>query len=1462
MDPEDNDSMENNNISTPLVMENTPSTKNQPEQAEDDQPTENNNNIPNDIDHSINHNTYSDNLIDDPVDVELIDESTAKDNNNVNNSDRLDLNAATIYNNNVTNRSVLEEQRQIVDDLLDEFKKTAQEGSRVFIIPQTWYVNFLNADLAENLDPINTKLICKDFDNFIFKDYNRFPYVSIPQSVFEKFFEWYGLAANSQPIEAFLIWDNENNTLVTEFNRLSFRLHHLTLSNQSQGTTSNSYHYHNMRERNNVVYFSASRFHTVKQLTARALDVFLQTEKQFDNDTTNLKVWVVSNNKNKPRPDKAKNSNNSTSIVDDDIADIDEEAGNDDASVSNSVSSVDDPILSTTYRINPRQFIEFGSKIRLTREHFETILKDCDFPLEDFVIEVKPKGKQHHWLSNYFKYNYLVPSTGTLGLVNLGNTCYMNSALQCLIHLPKFNEYFLLNGYQKEINLDNPIGYQGNVANAFGKLIHKLFEERIIDNESEKSSFSINSFSPTNFKSTVGYCNSMFSGYLQQDSQEFLAFILDGLHEDLNRILKKPFVEKPSLPENSNYKDYKVIKKLADDTWEAHLKRNDSIVTDLFVGMYKSTLQCPDCHNVSVTFDPYNDLTLPLPVETIWNKVIKIFPSNSPPCSLEVELEKTSTYNDLKEYISRNTGIAASDLFGFEIFSNTFYSNYEAPGSNGQFLPLQELIADSDDVIFYEIPDRENNIVIPILNMKIDKGFRSPRLFGVPFFITLTNEEASNPGFVRYIIEKYYTMLSGGFIEFPLFSSFDGDTNISQLPELSKKYPDIDFTLLEDFLKYSNPDESSKVNQYFDIRISKGLNNVTTMKSNTGLFDNSYVWTPSSSQQYGNAKDIKEFLHPVIRDIYDYASLFQSENLSDEPHDIELPEFNTDFNQLVNNSNNVINNNVANDIPSKNSHTPSIHSSEQPDLQLDSLLADLTENIQTNVSELDKNFKISNNEISTNNTNPTTLDNINIDSSVPNDLQINMEDIDIDNALDIPERVDSTENYSKQILFNHDVILCQWDDSRINTVFYDEQRFTNWEKPAVLKNTELEKKREEQIFEKEKTILLDDCLRLFSKPEILGLQDSWYCPTCKDHRQATKQIELWNTPDILLIHLKRFENQRSFSDKIDAVVNFPITDLDLTPHIVCTDQEKSNIYDLIAVDNHYGGLGGGHYTAYVKNFVDQKWYYFDDSRVSLADPQRSISGSAYLLFYVRRSSENPIKHQTLDKILEESRNKYSEELEELRAKQDLLYETNRTDTESESESESELETNSDSDSRTDSDDLQTDASPEEKNKLLEEKGLKEINTISDDLQGDYIELANDSDTGEKMNSNNSDMDVDTDDAPIEKTSDNLEDNPQNSHDFSVNPTRSENYCHESLEVGQTTKLEDTDRSEDNTGRRKLRLLNRNYGNCIDSTSSSNGSNSDHELLANDASSVTGSISGQLKKDEPIIAKSPESGEEF
>lgn len=88
-----------------------------------------------------------------------------------------------------------------------------------------------------------------------------------------------------------------------------------------------------------------------------------------------------------------------------------------------------------------------------------------------------------------------------------------------------------------------------------------------------------------------------------------------------------------------------------------------------------------------------------------------------------------------------------------------------------------------------------------------------------------------------------------------------------------------------------------------------------------------------------------------------------------------------------------------------------------------------------------------------------------------------------------------------------------------------------------------------------------------------------YCPSCKEPRQAIKKLDLWRLPEILVIHLKRFSYNRYFKNKLETFVDFPVDYLDFSTYIAHKNSQFSNHYILYAISNHYGGLGGGHYTA-------------------------------------------------------------------------------------------------------------------------------------------------------------------------------------------------------------------------------------------------------------------------------------------
>lgn len=201
--------------------------------------------------------------------------------------------------------------------------------------------------------------------------------------------------------------------------------------------------------------------------------------------------------------------------------------------------------------------------------------------------------------------------------------------------------------YEKELNPSNPLSHNGKIAKAYASLLKSIFSPTCPA-----------SLSPREFKSTVGRFGPSFSGYGQQDSQEFLAFLLDGLHEDLNRIQRKPYIEKPESTDEM-VGDNDAIARLAQEHWSIYKQRNDSAVADLFGGLYKSTLVCPTCEKVSITFDPFMDLTLPLPVENIWSREVYFFPKDSERIlmRLPVEMDKNSSIKALKEYVANKLNI-------------------------------------------------------------------------------------------------------------------------------------------------------------------------------------------------------------------------------------------------------------------------------------------------------------------------------------------------------------------------------------------------------------------------------------------------------------------------------------------------------------------------------------------------------------------------------------------------------------------------------------------------------------------------------------------------------------------------------------------------------------------------------------------------------------------------------------
>ncbi len=186
-------------------------------------------------------------------------------------------------------------------------------------------------------------------------------------------------------------------------------------------------------------------------------------------------------------------------------------------------------------------------------------------------------------------------SHGLCGSHNLGNTCFMNSSIACLSNCTELTYYFLSGEYKKDINRENKLGMGGALAESWADLLHDYWVgSQHVGN-------------PSDLKRTFGNKIKRFSGYNQQDSNEFIDLFLENLNEDLNSVTKREYIELKSKVENESDKE------CAKRYWDNYLKRNNSIITDLFCGQIKSTLTCPKCGFINIGFDPFNTLNLNIP---------------------------------------------------------------------------------------------------------------------------------------------------------------------------------------------------------------------------------------------------------------------------------------------------------------------------------------------------------------------------------------------------------------------------------------------------------------------------------------------------------------------------------------------------------------------------------------------------------------------------------------------------------------------------------------------------------------------------------------------------------------------------------------------------------------------------------------------------------------------------------
>jgi ubiquitin C-terminal hydrolase len=579
------------------------------------------------------------------------------------------------------------------------------------------------------------------------------------------------------------------------------------------------------------------------------------------------------------------------------------------------------------------------------------------------------------------------PERGVTGLVNLGNTCFMNSSLQCVTACAALRAFLSSDKYEGQINRNNPLGMGGRIAKAMALLVQRMWAE-------DNVVFVV----PRGVKEVISDFAPQFEGYRQHDAQEFLAFLLDGLHEDLNQVKQKQMVA----TENAVGLEDAVAAKQA---WERHLLRNRSEIVSLFHGQMRSRLVCPSCAQVSVTFDPFSVLSLPLPRSGTRGVQVTYVPLKVAGKSVEqltVQVNRAGTVRDLCEEVGKAVGAKPERLFVAELYQKSVYKEYASSAEVASIGP-------NDDLFAFEV-EQENDCK--------------------------SSKKTSKEGLTVWKL--------GTVVTFSL---------------ILRKEPDL--ALFGSPLVFSLPVE--------------------------GL-----------TRDKVRAK-VKELLGMHCTDSATFAVCLVSKS-------------------------------------GKNC----------------SYCGDsLCRGCEVTDEMLKKGAKTSGKEA-------VLKPRMNLGCNLP---------LEVEFATTRRVRADPAAAAAKA----------------------------------------------------KKSISLDDCMNRFLEPETLSDSDAWFCPGCRAHVQAEKQIGLWSLPPVLVVHLKRFAFlSNRYREKLEDRVEYPLDGLDMGRFMLPGAPGRSAlVYDLFAVSNHMGGLGGGHYTAYARPNAD--WWLFNDESCSRVQESATIvSPNSYILFYARR----------------------------------------------------------------------------------------------------------------------------------------------------------------------------------------------------------------------------------------------------
>lgn len=792
----------------------------------------------------------------------------------------------------------------------------------------------------------------------------------------------------------------------------------------------------------------------------------------------------------------------------------------------------------------------------------------------------------------------LTPTTGfngLVGLVNLGNTCFMNSSLQALSAAWPLTRYFLSpREWEADLNRRNPLGSGGRLARAYAALMRELWLSPTASAGGPRA------VAPSEVKAAIGGFINRFSGFAQQDAQELLIFLLDCLHEDTNRVRDKAYVVAPdALPGQSDAD-------AAAAAAAAHRARNVSHIDSIFGGQLKSTLVCPACERVAVKFDPFQTLCLPLSAAQA-QVAVTVDAELRPGTRALATAGAAGARAWLVPVANRhNEATPAAELaaaalaplakrFTRHVFlldeaSNVGAARAALAGETG--VPLHR----------WWLVLREPNGRRLILPDAVVLGDLSERFFGGRQQVSMCAAE-----------------LCEDFLEPPpqIVSAAAGAAS-DDMPEIVAEAAAtasvIDGTPAAAATATAAAAAGKPSRVLFLIRhIARAAENGGPESEAAALPS----WEPATCPggtaallEHGASDEIEEswLALPAGATV---AHLRYQAALA------LLPLIDTQA------ASDWLNARTAATAMSRNAPLPPEAEASVPSLPPPppgALLRALARAlplaaVAAGAQESDKIDWL-----------PSWTDNG-----------------DEDDATFTSTGTVSRRNARKLLACEAAPHVDSSDGSRVIRlrVFWRGAwaRLLSPARAASVATTPVATRALREFARSREgggqaapPLLLEDVLDGFFAPETLDASNLYYCAGCKTHVPARKTLQVWSPPEVLVLLLKRFEisgarGRRAFGEKISRLVQAPLVGLDLT-RFVLAPQAAPPVYDLVSVVCHFGSMLFGHYVAYANHDVGRapdgaaaapgQWRCFDDASVSAMEAADVISPAAYCLLYKRR----------------------------------------------------------------------------------------------------------------------------------------------------------------------------------------------------------------------------------------------------